>query len=229
MVIRDPRVHTMESELIFEGQTTTTTESTRNETEEAIAVDANGTPFNDLIVVDDDTGRPKGAGTFEDPRKSITGGVKIADPDKNRVYVIAQENGDAYKEAVVIKEGLEVFSTYYEVFGVDRMLPFGEKPLVDGGSQGPTFTMLDDSKLRGFEIMNTDLGGAPQIVALDHGAIIRPYDVSRAGIFAENATVTIEDVDVHDTSYGTLILNAEPAPRSTSSTPPTRTTMPPPC
>ncbi|MBI3276967.1 MAG: hypothetical protein HYZ66_04340 [Chlamydiae bacterium] len=124
-------------------------------------------------------------GTYEHPYNSIQEGVNAA-YGEGYVYV---KDANTYYENVIMRGGVNLIGAgCIECDGTGGGF-VGERPTIDGQSHGPTVTMADNSRISGFNIINTDTGGAP-IYRTVGG---ETYDIRRVGVYSENKTnVTID-------------------------------------
>ncbi len=199
MVRRDPQIRTLMAEPEERPDLMETTSETRTR-EEVVGVERRtATVATDITFVDGTRGSDANPGTFEAPKNTVQGGV-----DQPRSMVFVHDIPGAYNENVVMTEGVYLRGSGSPIpaFG-GKYYGSGVPPVIDGRSMGPTVTMADQTIIRGFSIRNTDLGGPEQFVNVGP---LGPYEVSRVGIFGDNATdLTIMENRIGGNSTGVLL------------------------
>jgi len=195
MVIRDINIRTEKSGFIENEaarQQNTVTRTTGQFT---------ATVMDEITFVNNNTASGTEDGTAENPYTGIQEGITNAFGTAQRVYVFA--GALPYLENVVLEDGTTLMGEGCAIVaGGGREFGGDVAPVVDGRSLGPTFTMADMSMLRGFEIVNSDLGGPDQDTPVGSST----YDISRVGVYANNATFYfIECNNVQFTQYGALL------------------------
>ncbi|MCF7838358.1 MAG: right-handed parallel beta-helix repeat-containing protein, partial [Candidatus Marinimicrobia bacterium] len=121
---------------------------------------------------------------------------------KGNVYVHAKDG--AYLENVMLKDGVTLWGAGSVISGFGGKTYGGTYPTVDGGGNGPTITMANNTTVKGLRIINTGPSTLAPTVAL--GGSSMPQ---RIGIYAEGVTnLRIENNIVEHTDIGALILPA---------------------
>jgi len=191
MVMRDTRIQTALS-LFVENEARRVATAEKSTSKKTLTDSAN--------FVDGDNNTGVENGTAESPWDTIGEGVAAAFGDK----IVKVDNAAApYEENVVITEGTKVYGVYPgnsgETLGTTR-------PTVDGMSLGPAFTMQNNTVLAGMHITNTDDPAQPSITVNIGGD---SFDIERAGVFANGASVLELDDLLVEGCYAGGILAAE--------------------
>ena len=197
MVMRDLHVRTEVSEVIEDvsrREENTVSQSVTEESRYTLVANAN--------FVDGDNKTGVENGTAEHPYDTIKEGVSNA-VGEAVVYVF--DAVSTYQENVVLGNGMTVWGSGCLIEGQAGMT-FGSGifPIVDGRSRGPTFTLANNTTLRGLEIINTEDAQQPS------RPFFRPewgtVETRRVGVFADDVTpVAIECTRVNSVQYGALL------------------------
>ena len=197
MVMRDLHIRTEVSDVVEDvgrREETTVSQSVTESSRYTLVTNAN------FVDGDNHTGIENG--TAEHPYDTINEGVSHAVGDAV-VYVF--DAAGVYEENVVLGDNMIVWGSGCVIEGqVGMTFGSGVFPVVDGRSRGPTFTLANNTTLRGLEIRNTEDGAQPSIpfTRTEWGTV----DIRRVGVFADNATpVTIQCTHVNSVQYGALL------------------------
>lgn len=156
----------------------------------------NITLLDDITFVDGDNASGRENGTFENPFNTIQEGVSNAFGGK---YVYVSDAASSYKENVTLTDSVKLWGSGCVTYGIES----GIRPVVDGQSLGPSITMANNTRVQGFEVINTDTGGANQFRTIAGTT----YNIKRVGIYAENKTnveVSCSNL-IHANSTGILL------------------------
>ena len=173
MVMRDPKVQTTGKVEENESLRTSTSHSTSNvkdikSSKKTVTVLDNVTFVSNSNIV--------GNGTAEHPYSDPQTGIDNAGGNTN-VYVFAG-NGP-YNQNVVISDGIALLGEGCEIEGGGGKTFGGNNfPVIDGQSLGPSVTMGNNSRLQGFDIINTDFSGPAQTITIAN----ETFDIQRVGV-----------------------------------------------
>jgi hypothetical protein len=197
MVMRDLHVRTEVSEVMEDV-------SRREETSvsQTVTEASRYTLVTNANFVDGDNRSGVENGTAEHPYNTISEGASNAVGD-GVIYVY--DAAASYTENVFLRDGQTIWGSGCLIQGqVGMAFGSGIFPVVDGRSRGPTFTLANNTTLRGLEIINTEdlTQPARPFYRPEWGTV----ETRRVGVFADDVTpVTLEYNRVNSVQYGALL------------------------
>ena len=220
MVIRDMHIQMSESEF----SEVTSKRDLSSQSKVVAKKTTNLVVTNGIAFVDGDNQGFEN-GTFEHPYDRIQEGVTRAalDPNIDITYVEnVTQVGDRYNENVIVLPGVTVWGAGTAIQGYGgRSFGGGTKPIADGNGFGPTFRLMNDTRLTGMDIRNTPDQDHPFLGVVNplnfilvppgsaNSGVTDPtlYYVGNAGIVAQGANhYQIDNNYVSCSGFGAVLI-----------------------